>query len=246
MSDDQKIPWKRIAVEAVAIVASILLAFSIDALWDNYQDRREEYELLVGLNDEFTRHVASIEESMRRVQRIIDSIGFLLNQGAVNVESLDSIEIIEQAVFHSGFTTPSDELTGGVRDTLFESGKLDLIRNDELRAALVKWSVNVNQLEHQRTTVSGFVMQILLPYLSSKGVPLAEIDLPNDLRLVDRQMRLENLSSRYMALVADQEFLNLLTVRNWWAFGTRLDYRNAVERAQEIVELTHKEIQIAK
>ena len=243
MNDDRKIPWKRITVEAVAIVASILLAFSIDALWENRQDRQAEYEILLGLNDEFSRYVSSIEESISRVERISDSIGFLLNQSA---EEIDSIESVEQAVFNSSFTTPPDEITGGVRDALFESGKLDLIRNDDLREALVKWPVSVNQLDQQRTTVSRFVMQILLPYLSSMGVPLAEVRLPLGGRLVARRMSSDDLNSRYLTLLADQEYLNLLTVRNWWAFGTIADYRTAAERAREIVELTMKEVELAE
>ena len=241
-----EIPWNRLTVEAVVIVGSILLAFSIDALWDNYKDRREEYEILLGLNGEFSRHVASIEVSINRVEQLSDSIGFLLNQGAVDIDTIDSVEIIEQAIWGSVFTTPPDELTGGVRDTLFQSGKLDLIRNDKLREALVKWPVNISQLEQQRSTVSGFVMQILLPYLSSKGVPLAEMRLPSGRRLVERQMTAENLSSGYVALLADQEYLNLLTVRNWWALGTINDYQNAAEQAREILELTEVEIQLSE
>ena len=34
MTETQKIPWKRISVEAAASVASILLAFAIDAWWE--------------------------------------------------------------------------------------------------------------------------------------------------------------------------------------------------------------------
>ena len=47
------IPWGQIAVEAVAIVASVLLAFSIDAWWDNRKDLLEEQEILLGLEIEF-------------------------------------------------------------------------------------------------------------------------------------------------------------------------------------------------
>jgi len=42
MSNADKTPWKRIAVEAVAIVASILLAFAIDAWWENRALVRDE------------------------------------------------------------------------------------------------------------------------------------------------------------------------------------------------------------
>jgi hypothetical protein len=246
MASSTQIPWKRIAAESAAIVGSILLAFSIDALWDNYQDRREEYEILLGLNDEFSRHVASIEESLEWVERISGSIVYLLSQDVVDVDNLDAVEKIEQAVFQSNFSTPPDELAGGVRDAIFQSGKLDLIRNDELREALVKWPSSADQLEQQRIAVTGFVMQTLLPYLSSKGVPLAEMKMPRGHRMTDRRTDAGELGSKYAALLADQEYLNLITVRNWWALGTIADYRSAAERAREIVDVTSREIQLTE
>ena len=42
MNELQRIPWKRISVEAVAIVASILLAFAIDAWWAERAEKRDE------------------------------------------------------------------------------------------------------------------------------------------------------------------------------------------------------------
>jgi len=42
MINADKIPWKRLSVEAAAIVASILLAFAIDAWWGDRQ--RDEAE----------------------------------------------------------------------------------------------------------------------------------------------------------------------------------------------------------
>jgi hypothetical protein len=40
--EPQKIQWKRLSVEAVAIVASILFAFAIDAWWDDRQKAGDE------------------------------------------------------------------------------------------------------------------------------------------------------------------------------------------------------------
>ena len=44
-----QIPWLRVFVEGVVIVGSILLAFGIDAWWDERQDRAVEQALLTGL-----------------------------------------------------------------------------------------------------------------------------------------------------------------------------------------------------
>ena len=49
MAELQNIPWKRISVEAIAIVASILLAFTIDAWWEDAQSEHEEKQILEAL-----------------------------------------------------------------------------------------------------------------------------------------------------------------------------------------------------
>ena len=42
MTGTPKTPWKRLSLEAAAIVASILLAFWIDAGWDQREDAARE------------------------------------------------------------------------------------------------------------------------------------------------------------------------------------------------------------
>jgi uncharacterized membrane protein YqjE len=46
ISSEHSLPLKRILVEGLVIVASILLAFGIDAAWDVRQERRTEDQLL--------------------------------------------------------------------------------------------------------------------------------------------------------------------------------------------------------
>ena len=61
MTETQNIQWKRIVVEAAAIVGSILLAFAIDAWWDDRQDRAAEQRIFVGLKSEFEENLRLIE-----------------------------------------------------------------------------------------------------------------------------------------------------------------------------------------
>ena len=58
MPDASQIPWKSITVESVAIVVSILLAFAIDAWWEERQERRFEQEALVSLKSEYESHLS--------------------------------------------------------------------------------------------------------------------------------------------------------------------------------------------
>jgi len=53
MSKSNEISWKRLTAEAVAIVVSILLAFSIDAWWNNRQRETEVQNTISNLAIEF-------------------------------------------------------------------------------------------------------------------------------------------------------------------------------------------------
>ena len=61
MAEQQNIQWKRLTVEAAAIVGSILLAFAIDAWWADRQDRAEEQRIFLGLKSEFEQNLGLIE-----------------------------------------------------------------------------------------------------------------------------------------------------------------------------------------
>jgi len=53
MQPPTKLNWAAIVAEAVAITTSILLAFAIDAWWEDRQLRRDEQQVLMGLQREF-------------------------------------------------------------------------------------------------------------------------------------------------------------------------------------------------
>lgn len=57
----QEIPWNRLIIEAIVIVGSILLAFAIDAWWDDLGRRESEREYLQALVDDYA-------EGLRRSQ----------------------------------------------------------------------------------------------------------------------------------------------------------------------------------
>ena len=53
MQKAQQVPWLRIITEGVAIVASILLAFAIDAWWQRRAELEQANALVVSLYADF-------------------------------------------------------------------------------------------------------------------------------------------------------------------------------------------------
>jgi hypothetical protein len=61
--------WRRLSIEAAAIILSILTAFAIDAWWEGQLEVREEQELLLGLSAEFEENAALLDTVVARSSR---------------------------------------------------------------------------------------------------------------------------------------------------------------------------------
>lgn len=96
--------WRRVAIESFVIVGSILLAFAIDAAWQESQDRRKDGAALVSLTSEFAEnrqrllaskatHLRARDDALAMLRAIVDQgdppgtyqlpDSLLLNQGFV-------------------------------------------------------------------------------------------------------------------------------------------------------------------
>ena len=62
----QRLPWLRLFAEGIAIVVSILLAFAIQAWWEELGERRAEAELIVNLSE-------AVETSRGQINARFDS-----------------------------------------------------------------------------------------------------------------------------------------------------------------------------
>jgi hypothetical protein len=90
MTKIQDIQWKRVFVEAVAIVASILLAFSIDAWWGERQEFRETEKMVAALQVDFAQSKATLALSIKEVEeRIADTETLMTRYDSEQVPASD-------------------------------------------------------------------------------------------------------------------------------------------------------------
>ncbi len=126
--------WRRIVVEAVVIVASILLAFGIDAAWDNRNERAEERILLEGLRDELSANRQLLNETLdtvRLAQQDLDTFAAMTPEEAASMP-----DSVRSRIGRRLFRTYVTELSYGFLTATVNSGKLALIRDPFLRASL--------------------------------------------------------------------------------------------------------------
>ena len=125
MPETEKIPWKRLSVEAAAIVASILLAFAIDAWWNELQSDRAVGEVLKAVRSEMQFNLEALEISIIHHEEIVAAIETAQNNGTT--DGLTEEALIDVEVF---------EPSTGALDTLVATGLISDIDDTDLRISL--------------------------------------------------------------------------------------------------------------
>ena len=155
--------WSRLTLEGLVIVASILLAFALDAAWDDRQEniRRDEY--LHVLEDEFRAAAEEMQEQIGDHERQVRSIETLLKQLDNGQDfSADAFRNLT-GLYYFGPAHP-------VFTDLANTSSVDILEFPELRYALFRYGRQKEFLVnlHNRETV--LYQQDMRPYLARRFV----------------------------------------------------------------------------
>lgn len=136
MPDTKTIPWKRISAEGVAIVLSILLAFSIDAWWDRQVEKNSLVEYLSSFEEELIASREDIERTLSLsvgVLETTDNIFQLLSN-----DGMENPPASLARTLGSVYKIHSPVLATGAYEDMVSSGNMRLISDRNL-------SVSINQ-----------------------------------------------------------------------------------------------------
>jgi hypothetical protein len=234
MTKAQKsLPLTRMAVEALLIVISILLAFGIDAWWDDRKLAIEEAELIVALEKEFLRNRAVLQSQADLHGHVLISVGrFVLatRQG----EWSDASQTIDEALY--AFTYPgTTDLEGGVLDALVSANRFELISDLELRTRLANWGAVFAEVLDDEQNNRKFVFDRIDPYLLRQHVPFSRAfgyETADELILTRSLVDDEDTTSR---LLSDPEFMSMCELRYTFLSHTTGEYQRALEAVDEIL-----------
>jgi len=228
----QPLQWNRVLVEGLVIVTSILLAFAIDAGWQERQERVVEVEVLDGLRREFEEYrkvfvigLAEHGEMMSAMEAILRSI----DTGMWTSDEWD----IDEAVWQTLIPGTSD-LGNGVRDALVQSGRLELISDRALRERLAAWPRYFEELLDDQTVHRQMVFEQLIPYLTAAGFHLSTVFQFGVEWPVSPRSIAENPAA-LRRLIGDPEYRALIEVRFAFLDHTGGEYRSALAAADEIL-----------
>jgi hypothetical protein len=167
MTAIENIPWKRLSVEAVAIVGSILLAFAIDAWWEERLDRQMEQIDLERLHAEFKRNLNRMNEMV--------STGNAKTASTAMYELLadhlgqDLPANIPNTMLDRTRGTPTFDAVTPVLDGLVLSGRLENIRDRKVLVTIHNWQRHLQQVEETELAARKLVLEQLVPALVMRG-----------------------------------------------------------------------------
>lgn len=158
--------WNRFAEEVGSIVLGILLALAANAAYKYLGDRGSEREILRALRVEFAADVSELQSDQRSRRHKLESIDLLnaVRTGAVARPRPDSMASALLQLLGYRFYTASHP----VLDDLLMTGRLDLIRSDALRHALMVFGQERSRIGVIEQRERDFVASQLEPYLSPR------------------------------------------------------------------------------
>ena len=199
MNNIRNIPWSRILGEGIIIVVSILLAFWIQAWWEDAKDAERERAHLEALQVEFKANLKSLESNIARLESIKSAAVSLIYiiEGKVDRPSVDSLSDITW----EAFSFPPYEPRTTAYENLISTGDISLIRDESLKSDLAVFASTVETyrrgeivLVQWNTVVQQFVAREFEPldwlpewFREDHGLPPPETRTDWDRLLVNRE-----------------------------------------------------------
>jgi hypothetical protein len=166
-------PVSRHAIEAVVIVLSILVAFAIDAWWDERQDQAARESILRALrNDtaamqvEVARVAAGLSEGGTGLSQFLQ-LGDEAKLGPADAERVDSILLALN-------NSPTFDVPLGSTQALLSRGDLSYLASDELVARVTRLISLVADMEREQQSLHSGLRQFNAR-LGSLGVDLSRV-----------------------------------------------------------------------
>jgi hypothetical protein len=233
MADIQKIQWRRIGVESAAIVASILFAFAIDAAWDERQERTEEEEIILGLEQEFFNGRALLEQNTEHYENLLLGIEALLVASANKAWSSEEISIdtaIQALIWPSTI-----DFGSGILDAVISAGRLEIISNKALRGKLAGWKAVLDEVLDDEALNKDYIFNQLMPYLVHAGVSTAHGSKENYGHWPVATTSIADDPALMSQLLSDAKFEALLVIRYDLLYHTVQEIDAASQAVDEIL-----------
>jgi hypothetical protein len=165
--------WKSAFRDMLLIVASIIIAFALDAWWNGIQEEKRVSRHFHALEHEFKEARVGLEADKLEVESAIGATRAILAvMGTTQDQSFsDSLAYLLNASYDVGVYASA----GGALSAILSSGDIGLIDDDSLSYLLAAWPARLGRLNADNDILTASREQELRLRLISLGVPESRV-----------------------------------------------------------------------
>jgi hypothetical protein len=147
MTQSSEIPWPRLAAEGVAIVASILLAFAIDAWWDDLKNQEHRQAIFTSLDSAFSENLRLLDDNIAYASIDLERLVRFIEMDA---EAAARIPPDETYDYLRSIWRPGTNISNsGFLVAMLEDSSLDLLDDRPLLEAVALWRMAMDELQER-------------------------------------------------------------------------------------------------
>ena len=176
MKSPPEIHWNRLIAEGAAIVVSILLAFWIDAWWDERKEQIEFDNNLLALEQEISRNLEDVQGVLTTIDESLSKLDnvFRVLAGSDSRELPENfVDDVSDAYYYRG-----PDMTSNAFDVIVSPANMRRIENLGLRASIVRTRESL-------TDVSEFYYTLLSEYNERQAPTLQQLFVLSDFSWYD-------------------------------------------------------------
>ena len=235
--NSNKLPWRRIITEGSVIVVSILLAFAIDAWWNERIERAQEREHLQSMRDEFKTSIDGAKAILESIQTHAADVDSLI-ASLKTVEQGQSITVSDKILGSINMWRTTDVSTSTL-NALMSSGNLNQLSNPELRAELAGLPALILDMTEDEILSQKFAENTMSVHLVKLG--LAEIVYANrggD----DEVVKLFQKVPKEITVPHTPELIGLLTIRRVHLAYSEVTIPGVVAYLEKLIAMIDEEL----
>jgi hypothetical protein len=219
--------------EIVLVMIGILLALQVNNWNEERKKRITESEVITSLNEDFKSAKLEIVGLKKLLDERTEKLGTLsencsLKTPSITPEKMDSL-------IWGGYALPTFNPPDGTLTDLLSSGKIDVIRNVELRKLLSEWNGTLQQVKRQELFQGEFLYKRYTPFIEER----VEFKHPR----FEKYMKMEKADSFEIdsrELLKDVNFCNLVRRSIYFNLFVSYYYQGIEKDIDNIIELTQK------
>ena len=225
--------WVAIVLDLIVVVVGIFLGFQVERWYEGQRLMSEEEDHLVALRADFAASRTNLEYLIDRWHSAAEAGATLLNLDTEADTSITNVEFyrLVAAAQRSG----NLERIRQIYDTLVATGKIEALRDNELRSKLGEYYSSVDRMIQGRARWDNEIMMIWEPFVKENldRVMLIKSEHPD----VSGHLSPSHASDRYLQAIGSDDFESAVAKR-WHYYNDRgFGYRRLLKMAIEIEEI---------